>query len=92
MFFCLVLLSNSVQVAVSLNNGGQVSYQDVYAFGHKDAKAVAEFVQLTLIPVETIASDISGDKRVLELSALHYAAVVQAGTGPSLGGDCHKNF
>jgi hypothetical protein len=60
---------------------GQLAYEDVYAFGHKDAMAVADFVQLTLNPVGTNASGIYIESRVLELSASHFAPLVLAGTG-----------
>ena len=62
------------------NGAGQVAYEDVYAFGHKDAMAVSEFVQLTLKPVGANVSDqLSVESRTLELSALHFAPVVSAG-------------
>jgi hypothetical protein len=59
---------------------GQLAYEDVYAFGHKDAMAVEDFVQLTLKPVDTDASGTPIESRVLELSASHFAPVVLAGT------------
>jgi hypothetical protein len=65
------------KVAVQTNNDDELLYEDVYAFGHKDSSAVAAFVQLTLKPVGTNMSDNSVEIKVLELSASHFAPLVQ---------------
>jgi len=60
-----------VQVAV-MGHDGSIAYEDVYAFGHRDASAVSSFVQLTMKPIE---SDSAVDSRTLELTAFHFVPV-----------------
>lgn len=70
------MLTNLAQVAVSARDGG-LAYEEVYAFGHKDVMTVAEYVQLTLKPINANVSDPSSqvESRTLELSSLHFAPV-----------------
>jgi hypothetical protein len=73
---------------VRIGSDGQVAYEEVYAFGHKDAKAVAPFFQLTLKPVGTNASQISVERRVLELTPSHFVPLLSAGTNHVLESHC----
>jgi hypothetical protein len=62
-------------VAVKSNELGAAAYEDVYAFGHKDATAEAAYVRLTLANAMA-----TGGNRTLELTPLHFAPVMAAGS------------
>ena len=64
-----------VQVAVRKQDG-RLAYEDVYAFGHKDASATATFVRLTLKSIIANMSDPAVESRSLELTALHFVPIL----------------
>jgi hypothetical protein len=74
---------------VGMSNDGQIVYEDVYAFCHKDAIALTEFFEITLQPARLDTSDISVKSRVLELSASDFAPIVVAGRNCYFRGHLH---
>ncbi|KAG0568208.1 hypothetical protein KC19_6G002600 [Ceratodon purpureus] len=63
------------EVAVRKQDG-RLAYEDVYAFGHKDASATATFVRLTLKSIIANMSDPAVESRSLELTALHFVPIL----------------
>jgi hypothetical protein len=62
-------------VAVKRNELGAVVYEDVYAFGNKDATAEAAYMRLTLANATATTGN-----RTLELTPLHFTPVMAAGS------------
>ncbi|KAL2644050.1 hypothetical protein R1flu_011637 [Riccia fluitans] len=55
---------------------GAIAYEDIYAFGHKDAAAHAHFVQISVYPMGANLSDTEHETRgVLELTPGHFIPV-----------------
>nr|PNR26589.1 hypothetical protein PHYPA_030070 [Physcomitrium patens] len=63
------------KVAVRRHDGG-LDYEDIYAFGHKDALAAANYVQLSLKPVGANMSDPALESTKLELTPLHFTVIL----------------
>lgn len=53
---------------------GWVGYEEIYAFGHKDATSTSEFVKMTMAPLGVDGSE-KEETLSLELSAFHFAPV-----------------
>jgi len=64
----------NVQVAVR-GRDGNLAYEDVYAFGHRDAFAFSSFVQLTVKPIDANMTDPTVESRTLELTDFHFVPV-----------------
>ncbi|KAG0565218.1 hypothetical protein KC19_8G174400 [Ceratodon purpureus] len=62
------------KVAVRRHDGG-LDYEDIYAFGHKDASAAAKYVHLSLKPVGANMSDPALESTTLELTPLHFTVI-----------------
>lgn len=63
-----------MQVAVRRCDGSLV-FEEIYAFGHRDASDSGSFVQLTVKPIDANMSDPAVESSTLELTALHFVPV-----------------
>ncbi|MCO5595872.1 hypothetical protein L7F22_049923 [Adiantum nelumboides] len=59
--------------------GNHLTYQPVYAFGHKDATAIAMFLEITVEPmVATSASVVAAPTSTLRLTPMHFLPTATA--------------
>lgn len=63
-----------MQVAVWIDENGEIEYDEVYAHGHLDASALSNFVVLTLNSLQN-----PNMTKTLELTADHFVVVFGGG-------------